>query len=282
MTRDRDFKRLVRARMQATGEPYMVARAWLLRHSARPRPAGRFRRLAARAREVLASPRRGGPARMHPFERFTDQAQRALQLAQDEATRSGHGYIGTEHVLLGLLRQETSVAARALTALKVELSPTRARLAEVLGRPTPTGGHLAPTGRVKRVIELAFEESRRAGCAYVDTGHVLLGILREGHGVAAVVLREVGVTLAGAHDAIAAQPRDGDRVPYRCPRRSRRRSRGRAASRAGRARRRSRRSTCGGRWRDTPTRRRLPPPGDMAGGASHPRSMVVLRWCCGT
>jgi ATP-dependent Clp protease ATP-binding subunit ClpA len=136
---------------------------------------------------------------MHAFERFSAHARRVLTHAQEEAAAARHGHIGTEHLLLGLLRDEAGVGGQALGELGVE--PARAR--EAIEAAVPPGteateGPLVPTARVKKVIELAFEESRRLGRPYVGSEHLLLGLLAEGHGVAARVLNETGVTLDSA------------------------------------------------------------------------------------
>jgi ATP-dependent Clp protease ATP-binding subunit ClpA len=136
---------------------------------------------------------------MHAFERFSEHARRVLTLAQEEAAAARHGHIGTEHLLLGLLRDEAGVGGRALGELGVE--PARARSAIEAAVPPSaeaTDGPLVPSPRVKKVIELAFEESRRLGHPYVGSEHLLLGLLAEGDGVAARVLTETGVTLEGA------------------------------------------------------------------------------------
>jgi ATP-dependent Clp protease ATP-binding subunit ClpC len=140
---------------------------------------------------------------MHAFERFSAHAKRVLALAQEEAAAARHGHVGTEHILLGLLRDDTGVGGRALGELGVE--PARARGAiEAVVPPgaEATDGPLVPTARVKKVIELAFEESRRLGHPYVGSEHLLLGLLAEGDGVAARVLHETGVTLEAARTEV--------------------------------------------------------------------------------
>jgi hypothetical protein len=133
---------------------------------------------------------------MYPFERFTERAKKALTLAQEEAERSHHSYIGTEHLLLGVLRVEEGVAAVALNSLGVEIGGVRSTIESVLGRNERLIiQQIIPTSRVKKVIELAFEEARRMGNSYVGTEHLLLGLLVEGEGIAAHVLQDLGANL---------------------------------------------------------------------------------------
>ena len=126
---------------------------------------------------------------MYPFERFTERAKKVLTMAQQKAESAGHTYIGTEHLLLGLLGVEEGVAAKALTALGVDCERTREAIDATLSR-DPTAGprQIAPTARVKKVIETAFEEARAVGSGFVGTEHLLFGLLIEGEGVAAQVL----------------------------------------------------------------------------------------------
>jgi len=117
---------------------------------------------------------------MGPFDRFNDQAKRVLALAQDEAIRFGHNYIGTEHLLLGLVREGESVAARVLHSLGIELSKARTAVELIVGRgedATPSEITLSP--RTKKVIELAIDESKKLGHSHVGTEHLLLGLVRE-------------------------------------------------------------------------------------------------------
>jgi ATP-dependent Clp protease ATP-binding subunit ClpA len=142
---------------------------------------------------------------MYPFERFTERAQAVLTLAQQEAQAARHTYIGTEHLLLGLLREEGGLACVALNALGIQLEPARAAIEAVLGTPRVIAQQVIPTSRVKKVIELAFEDAQRTGHDYVGTEHLLLGLLLEGHGVAARVLNDMGVTLESARAEIERQ-----------------------------------------------------------------------------
>ena len=133
---------------------------------------------------------------MYPFDRFSDGAKKVLTLAQEEAERSHHSYIGTEHLLLGLLRQEEGVAAKALNNLGVKIGAVRSTIESVLGRNQRIIiQQIIPTNRVKKVIEISFEEARRMGNNYVGTEHLLLGLLIEGEGIAAHVLDDLGANL---------------------------------------------------------------------------------------
>src|ERR1043166_4154582 len=134
---------------------------------------------------------------MGPFDRFNDRAKRVLALAQDEAIRFNHNYIGTEHLLLGLVREGEGVAARTLDSLGVELSKVRMAVEFKIGRgaagTSPSEITLSP--RVKKVIELAVDEAKKFGHSHVGTEHLLLGIVREGEGVASGVLESLGLSL---------------------------------------------------------------------------------------
>jgi len=131
-----------------------------------------------------------------PFERFTERAKKVLTLAQEEAERSHHSYIGTEHLLLGLLREGDGLAAKVLNNLGVEIGKVRQTIESVLGRNERIViQQIIPTSRVKKVIEISFEEARRMGHNYVGTEHLLLGLLIEGEGIAAHVLEDLGASL---------------------------------------------------------------------------------------
>ena len=128
--------------------------------------------------------------------RFDDRARKALTLAQDEAKRYGHTYIGTEHLLLGLLRDRECGAARVLERMGVELARVRTALEFIIGRgDRPAAGEVGLTPRAKRCVELAIDEARRLGHHDIRTEHLLLGIVREGEGIAAGVLESLGVNL---------------------------------------------------------------------------------------
>jgi ATP-dependent Clp protease ATP-binding subunit ClpC len=130
------------------------------------------------------------------FDRFTKRARRVLTLAQEEAQRLNHNYIGTEHLLLGLVREENGVAVRVLRELGVDPKQVRERVERTVGRgQRAMYGKLSLTPRTKRVIELAVDEARRLGHHYIGTEHLLLGLVRAGEGVAVDVLRGLGVGL---------------------------------------------------------------------------------------
>ncbi len=130
------------------------------------------------------------------FEKFSERARRVLSLAQEEAQRFNHNYIGTEHILLGLVRETEGVAARVLSNLNVELVKVRSAVEFIIGRgERPTPGEIGLTPRAKKVIELAVDEARRLNHHYIGTEHLLIGLMREGEGVAAGVLESLGVSL---------------------------------------------------------------------------------------
>jgi len=182
--RDRDFKKLVRQRMSKTGESFTAARAQLLALSGTRRPSSRQ-----------------GETGTYPFDRFTEAAKDVLMCAQQEAEASGTGYIGTEHMLIGLLTCGGAAAA-ALERLGVDSQPVREAIRSRLGSEEPDqAGRVLPARRMKTVIELAFGE---AGTSHVGTEHLLLGILMEAGGVGASVLAQFGVTLDRTRDAVNA------------------------------------------------------------------------------
>jgi ATP-dependent Clp protease ATP-binding subunit ClpC len=127
------------------------------------------------------------------FERFTDRARRVVVQAQEESRRLNHSYIGTEHLLLGVLREDEGVAAAALASLEISLDPAREQVAEIVGRGQQApSGHIPFTPRAKKVLELSLRESVRLGHPYIGPEHILLGVIAEGHGVAVEVLRVLG------------------------------------------------------------------------------------------
>ena len=129
------------------------------------------------------------------FVKFNVRARKTLSLAQEEAQRFNHNYIGTEHLLLGLVRNSDSTAAKVLRRMDVELDAARAAVERIIGRgDLIVLGDIGLTPRAKKVIELAVDESRRRGAGYVGTEHLLLGAIREGEGIAAGVLQSLGVT----------------------------------------------------------------------------------------
>jgi len=133
------------------------------------------------------------------FEKFSERARRVLTLAQEEAQHFNHTYIGTEHILLGLLREDEGVGAKVLANLGVGLNKARSAVEFIIGRgDKPSTGEIGLTPRAKRVIELAIDEARHLGHNYIGTEHLLLGLLREGGGVASDVLDSFGITLERA------------------------------------------------------------------------------------
>jgi len=138
------------------------------------------------------------------FEKFSERARRVLTLAQEEAQNFNHNYIGTEHILLGLVREDEGVAAKVLTNLGVGLNRVRSAVEFIIGRgEKPSSGQVGLTPRAKRVIELAIDEARRLDNNYIGTEHLLLGLLSEGEGVAAHVLDSFGITLEQARNETA-------------------------------------------------------------------------------
>ena len=130
------------------------------------------------------------------FDKFTEPARRVLALAQEEALRFNHNYIGTEHFLLGLIREGEGVAAQTLAHMGVELNKARAAVEFIIGRgDRPVMGEIRLTERAKKVIELSVDEARRLQHDYIGTEHILLGLVREGEGIAAGVLESMGVSL---------------------------------------------------------------------------------------
>ena len=130
------------------------------------------------------------------FEKFSERARRVLSLAQEEAQRFNHNYIGTEHVLLGLVRETDGIAAKVLANLGVELNKVRSAVEFIIGRgERSTPGEIGLTPRAKKVIELAVDEARRLNHHHIGTEHLLIGLMREGEGVAAGVLESLGVNL---------------------------------------------------------------------------------------
>ncbi|TCP66247.1 ATP-dependent Clp protease ATP-binding subunit [Baia soyae] len=136
------------------------------------------------------------------FGRLTERAQKVLALAQDEAVRLGHSNIGTEHILLGLLREGEGIAAKALVALGLGLEKIQKEVENLIGRGTNQPTNIAYTPRAKKVIELSMDEARKLGHTYVGTEHILLGLIREGEGVAARVLNNLGVSLNKARQQV--------------------------------------------------------------------------------
>jgi ATP-dependent Clp protease ATP-binding subunit ClpC len=154
------------------------------------------------------------------FERFTDRARRVVVLAQEEARLLNHNYIGTEHILLGLIHEGEGVAAKALESLGISLEAVRAQVEEIIGQgqSAPTG-HIPFTPRAKKVLELSLREALQLGHNYIGTEHILLGLIREGDGGAARVLAGRGADLATVRQEVARQlvTGAGDRAPAAKP-----------------------------------------------------------------
>jgi ATP-dependent Clp protease ATP-binding subunit ClpC len=159
------------------------------------------------------------------FERFTDRARRVVVLAQEEARMLSHNYIGTEHILLGLIHEGEGVAAKALESLDISLEAVRAQVEEIIGQGQQApSGHIPFTPRAKKVLELSLREALQLGHSYIGTEHILLGLIREGEGVAAQVLQKLGADLnrvrqqviqllsgfQGKESAAAGAPSQGD------------------------------------------------------------------------
>jgi ATP-dependent Clp protease ATP-binding subunit ClpC len=140
------------------------------------------------------------------FERFTDRARRVIVLAQEEARLLNHNYIGTEHMLLGLIAEGEGVAAKGLASMHVSLTAVRQQVEDIIGRgQTVPTGHIPFTPRAKKVLELSLREALQLGHNYIGTEHILLGLVREGEGVAAQVLKKLGAGLERTRDQVLAQ-----------------------------------------------------------------------------
>ena len=137
------------------------------------------------------------------FERFTEKARRVVVYAQEEARMLNQNYIGTEHLLLGLIREQDGIAAKALESLNISLEDVHAQVEDLIGRGTfvPTG-HIPFTPRAKKVLELSLREALQLGHNYIGTEHILLGLIREGEGVAAQVLLNLGADLEKVRSAV--------------------------------------------------------------------------------
>ena len=141
---------------------------------------------------------------MYMFGRFTQRVQKVFLLAQEEAKSFNHNVIGTEHILLGLVREGGGIAAKVLISMGVDLNRIRMEIEKLIGRGNAqlVSQSISYTPRVKKVIELAIEEGQNLGHNYVGTEHLLLGLIREGEGIAAQVLNNLGVDLAKARKAV--------------------------------------------------------------------------------
>ena len=130
------------------------------------------------------------------FERFTEKAIRVIMLAQEESRRLGHNFVGTEQLLLGLISEGTGIAAKTLKSMGVNIKEAREEVEKIIGRGCGFVAVEIPfTPRAKKVLELSWDEARQLGHNYIGTEHLLLGLIREGEGVAAKVLEELGVDL---------------------------------------------------------------------------------------
>ncbi len=144
------------------------------------------------------------------FDKFTERARKVLSLAQEEAQRLQHNYIGTEHLLLGLVRENEGVAAKVLNKLGVELNKVRSTVEFIIGRGDRIVlGEIGLTPRAKKVIELAVDEARRMNHHYIGTEHLLLGLLREGEGIGAGALESLGIRLEQVRRETLKVLRDG-------------------------------------------------------------------------
>jgi ATP-dependent Clp protease ATP-binding subunit ClpA len=175
--------------------------------------AGSVRLVLWAGGQVLSSARR-----RTMLERFTDRARRVVKLAEEEARRLNHNYIGTEHILLGLIREGEGVAAKALESLGISLDAVRQQVEEIIGRGQQAPFDVIPfTPRSKKVLELSLRESQQLGHNYIGTEHILLGLIREGDGVAAQVLVKLGAALNRVRQQviqlIAAQQQPGHLPP---------------------------------------------------------------------
>jgi|ERR687892_366276 ATP-dependent Clp protease ATP-binding subunit ClpC len=137
------------------------------------------------------------------FERFTDRARRVVVLAQEESRMLNHNYIGTEHLLLGLLHEGEGVGAQALESMGISLERVRRQVEEIIGQGQSTPPeHIPFTPRAKKVLELSLRESKQLGHKYLGTEHILLGLVREGEGVAAQVLQKLGADLSAVRQQV--------------------------------------------------------------------------------
>ena len=137
------------------------------------------------------------------FERFTERARKVVLHAQKEAIRLRHNVVGTEHLLLGLVQEGEGIAGRALQGLEIDLSKVRSEVEKIIGiGDQMIIGEVPFTPRAKRVLEMAFDEARQLGHNYIGTEHILLGLIREGEGVAAQVLKNLGVDLENARKQV--------------------------------------------------------------------------------
>jgi ATP-dependent Clp protease ATP-binding subunit ClpC len=170
------------------------------------------------------------------FERFTDQARQAVVLAQEEARLLTHNHIGTEHLLLGLMREDEGIAAEALESLGIKLDSVRQQVVEIIGEgKKKPSGHIPFTPRVKKVLELSLREALQLGDNHIGTEHILLGLVSEGEGVAARILVKLGADLTSVRRTVIgltrAEQAEGSDVLERGTEAFRRQTRGRAGFR---------------------------------------------------
>jgi ATP-dependent Clp protease ATP-binding subunit ClpC len=143
------------------------------------------------------------------FERFTDQARRVVVLAQEESRMLNHNYIGTEHLLLGLIHEGDGGAATALEAMGISLEAVRQQVEEIVGKGQEApSGHIPFTPRAKKVLELSLRESLQLSHNYIGTEHILLGLVREGDGLAAQILVRLGADMAEVREQVLRQLAD--------------------------------------------------------------------------
>ena len=152
------------------------------------------------------------------FERFTSQSRRVVVLAQEEARMLDHNYIGTEHLLLGLVHEGRGSAARVLAAMDVTLDAARKQVVEIIGRgQVQPSGHIPFTPRAKKSLELSLREALQLGDGYIGTGHLLLGLIHQGNGVAIQILGNLGVDLKDLRtqmtEEMRSQPEEGQEAP---------------------------------------------------------------------
>jgi ATP-dependent Clp protease ATP-binding subunit ClpC len=148
------------------------------------------------------------------FERFTDRARRVVVLAQEEARMLNHNYIGTEHILLGLIHEGEGVAAKALESLGISLDAVRQQVEEIIGQGQQApSGHIPFTPRAKKVLELSLREALQLGHNYIGTEHILLGLIHEGEGVAAKALESLGISLDAVRQQVEEIIGQGQQAP---------------------------------------------------------------------
>src|ERR1051326_8547956 len=148
------------------------------------------------------------------FERFTDRARRVVVLAQEEARMLNHNYIGTEHILLGLIHEGEGVAAKALESLGISLEAVRHQVEEIIGQGgSSPSGHIPFTPRAKKVLELSLREALQLGHNYIGTEHILLGLIHEGEGVAAKALESLNISLEAVRQQVEEIIGQGQAAP---------------------------------------------------------------------